>query len=71
MNAPQWAQLKRIVAGIADTLATGKHSTSDQWFDLHDELMRAAELARVEAERLADEVDGHVGARSALTGRRL
>ena len=55
MNKPDWILLRTIVFDIAKILQDGKHSTSEQWQDIADELDRAATIAQTEAERLYEQ----------------
>ncbi len=57
MDKKTWDLLHRLVFDTAKTLQDGRHSTSDDWFIIAEDLQRAARIANDEAERLDAKLD--------------
>ena len=58
MDKKTWDLLHRLVFDSAKTLQDGRHSTSDDWYLLAEDLNRAADLAQREGNRLVDIEEG-------------
>lgn len=57
MNKEDWELLRNLVFGVAKTLQEGRHSTSDDWYLIQEDLERAAVLAGDEGDELNPETE--------------